>query len=436
MNDIFEIFASLTESFIVIRLCNRFLGFKSRQKAWLKSGMAFGLIAVTNILLSQRDGFENISIALFILQLCGYVFLFLGGRVYEKILISIAPVLAILPINLIILTTFRLLSGYLATETNKPGGRLRIPVLFFSKLAFFLVCEFLVYAKRRRQYSLSSFQWVIQLSCFIITFLIAYSMWNISIDDTEMPLFLLASILIVALNILLYIMMDKMQHDNAINEEYRALKINLVSQEKFVGEARERYMEMRTLRHDMRHYLMAAAELISAGRAAEAKDYIEKIVDEKVNQTADGINTGNVVIDAVINNRIACCLKNNIEMKCMIDSCLGDVNDMDMSILLSNVLDNAISGCAGAESPKIELAIGSKKTFTYIIVKNSIAASVLSANPNLETDKEDKSAHGFGIMSIRKIAGKYRGSVEFREENNLFITEIWLERIEEHIQGS
>lgn len=169
----------------------------------------------------------------------------------------------------------------------------------------------------------------------------------------------------------------------------------------------------------------------SAGQP-EAKNYIEKIINEKVNRAADGIDTGSVVIDAVINNKIAVCLKNNIEVKCMIDSRLNDVNEMDVSILLSNVLDNAISGCAGADSPKIELIMGSRKAFTYIIVKNSIVKSVLTGNPDLETQKEDKSMHGFGIMSIRKIAEKYMGTVEFKEENNTFIAEIWLEELKTH----
>lgn len=111
----------------------------------------------------------------------------------------------------------------------------------------------------------------------------------------------------------------------------------------------------------------------------------------------------------------------------MIDSQFRNISDMDISILLSNILDNAINGCIGADSPEMELIIGTRKSFTYIIVKNSIPSSVLLKNPNLETTSKDRSIHGFGIMSIKKIAEKYSGSVDFREENNTFITEIWLE---------
>jgi hypothetical protein len=34
--------------------------------------------------------------------------------------------------------------------------------------------------------------------------------------------------------------------------------------------------------------------------------------------------------------------------------------------------------------------------------------------------------HGYGIASIREISSKYDGTVKFREENDMFIAEIWL----------
>ncbi|MDE7179258.1 MAG: GHKL domain-containing protein [Lachnospiraceae bacterium] len=436
MNDIAEIIASLAESYIVVRLCNRSLGFKNKNMALLKSVVFFIILAAENILTSQKEWkgqqtilIESLTFILFVSLIGMYVFLFLNGKTFDKLLITIIPAITILPINLTILSVIRALSGEFIVDIVEPGGKARIWALVFSKLAFFLVCEFVIHMRKRNQYSLSIFQWSIQLSCFLITFLIAYLQFNISMKTDNMSEFLPVSILIMILNILLYVLLDRMNRDSMIKEEYRISRITLAAQERLVDEARKQYMEMKTLRHDMRHYLMTAAELIGADQTEEAKDYIEKIVDEKVDQAVFGIDTGDVVIDAVINSRIAVCLKNHIEMKCMIDSQFKGINDIDMSVLLSNALDNAISGCAGAESATIELIIGTRKAFTYIIVKNSIKESVLAKNPDLKTDKENKTTHGFGIMSIRKIVEKYKGSVEFKEEDHTFIVEIWLENV-------
>lgn len=436
MNDFAEIIASLAETYIVVRLCNKFLGFKNKNMTLLKSTVFFIILAIENILSSQQKWkgeqtilMESFFILIFVVLIGIYVFLFLDGKTYEKILITIMPAITILPINLIVVSAIRALSGEYIVDIIEPGGKARIWVLIFSKLAFFLLCEFVIHMRKRNRYSLSIFQWGIQLSCFLITFLIAYLQLNILMKNDNMPEFLPVSILLTVLNILLYVLLDRMKHDNMIKEEYRISKISLAAQERLVDEARKQYMEMKTLRHDMRHYFMAVAELIGADRTEEAKDYIEKIIEEKVDQAAFGIDTGDVVIDAVINSRIAVCLKKQIEIKCMIDSRLQGINAIDLSVLLSNALDNAISGCAGAEPAEIELVIGTRKAFTYIIVKNSIKESVLARNPDLETDKENRTAHGFGIMSIRKIAEKYKGSVEFKEDDHTFIVEIWLENI-------
>lgn len=356
-----------------------------------------------------------------------YVFWFLDGRLYEKILITIFPAITILPINLIILNMFRTLSGEFVTDIIRPGGRARISVLLFSKIAFFLVCEFMVFMRKHRWRELNGFRWGIQLSCFLITYLIGWLLFTMSIENDKMPEYLTVSILIAVMNILIYVLLDRMQRDAALREEYRISDISLAAQEERIAEAREQYAKMQTLRHDMRHYLTAAAGLLSEGKAEDARTYIKNVLDEQVNRTVVGIDTENVVVDAVINHRIALCQQEQIEMKCLIDENSWAVTDTDMSVLLSNLLDNAIYGCRGAENPQIELVIGTRKAFTYIVVKNSIAAPVLEKNPHLRTDKEDRTKHGFGVLSIRRIAEKYRGSVEFREEENTFIAEVWLE---------
>ena len=430
MNDIAEWLASLAEAAIVVGLCTRFLEFKNSRLHFLKTLGFFLVLAADSILGSQWKGIEPIPNHLFILLIGIYVFLFMDGKIYEKILLTIFPAITILPINLLVMNMFRMLSGEFVTDAIRPGGQARIPVLLFSKLAFFLVCEFMVYMRKRRWREWNGFRWGIQLSCFLITFLIAWLLFTISVGNDKMPEFLLVSILIAVLNILLYVLLDRMQRDAAIREEYRLAEISLAAQERRIAEAREQYTKMRTLRHDMRHYLTAAAGLLAEGNVADARTYIENVINEQVDQTVVGIDTDNVVVDAVINHRITVCQQKQIEMKCMIDANFWAVTDTDMSVLLSNLLDNAIHGCRGVEHPRIELTIGTKKAFTYIIVKNSIPLSVLEKNPKLQTDKEDRTKHGFGVLSIQRVAKKYRGSVEFREEKNTFIAEVWLENVD------
>ena len=428
MNNIIEACASLLECCIFVRICNGFLGFKSEKMKWIKTMIFYIPLALVDVFLCQLEGFENISVFMILLLLLTYSFVFLKGKKWEKVLVSVIPTITALPINLIVISVLSMLVGNNRAEIM-PGGTMRISALVFSKTIFFFACEMVIKIRRKQHNTLTGFQWTVQLSCFLISFLMATLLWNISRQQPEIsPIFMTIFLCIGTLNILLYIIMNKMQRDNVTREEYNLLKANISSQEKLAVEIRKRYSEVKTLKHDMKHYLTTAAGLISEDKPLEAKAYIERIVDEKINSSNVGVNTGSAVIDAVINNKIAHCNSKGIKMKCAIDTQFESINDIDISILLSNLLDNALIGC-DPDNPYIELIISHKKSLTFISVKNSITSSVLTSNPDLKTDKPNQKEHGYGIRSIKDIANKYEGSVDFREENGNFIAEVWLKMV-------
>ena len=420
-----EILASIAECYIIVRLANRFLGLKSSKLKWVKLVSLFAVLVFDNIILSQVKIFENASELLMLLILFVFAIIFLNGKIQEKILLTLIPVTTAMPINLITINIFRAASESSVTEFTEPGGALRIPVLFFTKFAFFIVCELLLRILKRNRKTLNGFQWVIQLSCFVITFLITNSLWHISLEHKEMRSdFIFAYIMIVLLNILLYILLSKLQRDNITREEYNLLKANLSAQERLVLEARTHYSEIKTLRHDIKHYLSTAANLISVGQPEKAKEYIESVIDKKILSASAGIDTGSVIVDAVINDSITRCVASGIATKCFIDTQFVSEHDIDVSILLSNLLDNAIEGCKNVERPVIEITMKTKKSLVQISVSNSISESVLDKNPNLETRSSNKSLHGFGIKSIKSIVKSLDGQIDFMENNGKFIAEI------------
>lgn len=429
MSKFYELIGSLTECFIVVRFCNNILEFKNKKLCVLKSLIFFLALTADNILLSQLSGYERISTYLLIAIVFIYNFLFLKGNVFEKIILSLTPTLIILPVNLIILHMFSLVSGKNIQELMTVTGHMRIMILFFSKFLFFLTCELIIKLKSNNDYFLNGYQWGIQLSCFIISFIMTNILWKISENgNTKQTDFIFIYLLIVILNILLYILMAKMQKDNISKERYKIMELKLNSQKEQYINMSKQYNEIKILRHDMKHCFMTISELIDNERYIEIKEYIDNFFEQKIEKSEFIINTGNSIIDAVINNKITVCKKNNIQIKCMIDTQISFKDETDISILLSNMLDNAIRGTQGCQNPLIELTIQNKAgTYLFISVKNRINESVLNSNPNLETSKANNFSHGFGILSIKKIAKKHNGQVEIREESGFFINEILLQ---------
>lgn len=424
MSEFFEIMACLSETFIITRFCGRFLEKKSNI---ISSIIFFCILSITDILLSSMNGMEFLFMGILIMLCFMYALFFWGGKIHEKILAAFLPAFMIMLVSQLSVALFCTIADCPLSKLIVVGGELRIPMLFCTQFAFFLICEMIISIYKRSGYKLNKFQLAVYVLCFANTFVMAVSLWNISREFEEMrgrSFFI--HLIIAVLNVLLFILLSRMSIDSKAGEDKRVSEVNLALQEKYIDEAREHYAEMRTLRHDMKHCLVTAASLISDGQTEQAKEYLERVANEKVNSAPVGIDTGNAVIDAVINQKIAACAKSGIEMKCLVDSHFEGINDADLSILLSNALDNAAEGCTDSQKPQIELVIGTRMAYTYIIVRNSISSSVLEENPKLVTVKEDKAVHGLGIGSMKRTAEKYGGSIEFKEENGKFITEIWL----------
>lgn len=72
------------------------------------------------------------------------------------------------------------------------------------------------------------------------------------------------------------------------------------------------------------------------------------------------------------------------------------------------------------KSPELFTGITRRRDYETILVKNRIAASVLSGNPQLHSTKEEKEGHGMGIAQIRSIVEKYDGICDFYEEDGWF----------------
>ncbi len=424
MNNLSEIGIYIFEYCIIAGLCKGVFGLKNENLELLKSFLfCLGLVAV-GFVFRSIDFLGNFLPAAMLLIIFLYSVIFLKGKIGEKILTLIISAAAALAVNLLVKSIFGAVFG--DDSSLSLSGMTDFAVWVASNLIFLIACVIFTVKFKKRSNSLTGLQLTILFSCLLITFFIATIFGIVAARQPEtMPVFFIVFALVGILNILLYLLMRKMHRDNVTREEYDLLRSSISAQEKLAIQSRERYSEIRALRHDMRHYLITAAGLISDGKPEEAKAYLEQIAEEKIGSSGVRINTGSAVIDAAINGKIAHCAERGIKTKCVIDTRFEGASDIDLSILLSNLLENAIEGCDVPE-PLIELDIGRRKSLTYIVVKNGISASVLENNPDLETSKSDRSAHGFGVRSIRSIAEKYDGSVNFREENGKFIAEVWL----------
>ena len=196
-------------------------------------------------------------------------------------------------------------------------------------------------------------------------------------------------------------------------------------QQDMAEEVRRIQEQIRALKHDMKNHTLVILSYLEENRIKEARDYAGEILD-KLNKMYTYVNVGNSLLNYIINNKLSRAKERGMEIKAEIENlAFDDMDSVDFSALLNNLLDNAILGASESQDKKLEVQIMAKKGFDIITVKNSIDESVLAKNPEFVSTKEEP-GHGYGMKQIRSIVEKYQGSIDIYEKNNMFIVSIML----------
>lgn len=107
----------------------------------------------------------------------------------------------------------------------------------------------------------------------------------------------------------------------------------------------------------------------------------------------------------------------------------GDIgaSGIDLSILIGNLLDNAIEACMQIPEEKerfIRIYVDIVKKQLYISVTNSMNGRARKLGNSYLSAKQG--CHGFGLLRIDSIVSKYHGFINRQTENGIFATEVML----------
>lgn len=198
-------------------------------------------------------------------------------------------------------------------------------------------------------------------------------------------------------------------------------KLSLLEQEgcylqQYVEEARTRYENTRSLRHDIQNHILVIKELLEDARPEAALDYIRDLQGLTENASFR-YSTNNPVVDVLIGNKLGIARDKGIEALCSL--CLPHpcpVSDIDFCIILSNALDNAIQGCQ-------DMREGMKK---YIHVSGNIQGDFILLEVENSFQGKTSVQWGRGLLNIKAVAEKYDGAVDVRIQDSVFVLSVLL----------
>ena len=180
----------------------------------------------------------------------------------------------------------------------------------------------------------------------------------------------------------------------------------------YYSELSEKELELRKFRHDTKNHFLALHSMIADDKKEQALEYINKM-ETMYSSMTKKFETGNFIADAILTS------KQNDARKCQTQIHftgiipVSKINDVDMVILISNILDNAIEACGKLEGNKvINIESVYQKQLWMLTVKNPVDKEVEISQNHIATSKEDKNLHGLGIMNMQKVVLEYDGTMK------------------------
>ena len=186
-------------------------------------------------------------------------------------------------------------------------------------------------------------------------------------------------------------------------------------------EMNEKNTELRRFRHDTKNLLLALRSLAMDGKTEQVVEYIDEMQDVVDTSRVKAFDTGNFIADALLESKAKTASQNGIIMTVEGNIPANRIEDVNLVILISNLVDNAIEAAKQVEGEKkIEIQSILKKNIWILSVKNSCLQDVVIRENRIETTKEEKESHGFGISNIERVAKKYGGNLKLSCENRVF----------------
>lgn len=196
-----------------------------------------------------------------------------------------------------------------------------------------------------------------------------------------------------------------------------------------LGEVQGIYQEMRGYKHDFHHHLQTLKGQLESGETERALDYLKQL-DQQLIQMDTLLKTGNIALDAILSAKlsqaraagIAVTVKANVPDRLLL-------SDLELSIVIGNLLDNAIEACAAAEGERfLRLFIGMKQKMLYFSMLNAAGGKLSKKGGFFASRKHG--LHGFGLRRAENILAEHGGWCKYNSEDGAFTSEFLVPAVE------
>lgn len=312
----------------------------------------------------------------------------------------------------------------------------RILAIITAKGGFYLSIKYLLHRIRIPKYMKPKNNKIIVLIGFfniLVIFMVITLYREIEIESLSGYIYLIAiGIGTIIFSWIIYSTSKKMIYQYQQEMLWKHKEEEFHKKDFYIKNMKDILHTIRSQRHDLNNYLSTLYGLISLEEFENAKTYISKINDRIINMN-NIIETNHPVITALVSMKKNKAFEEGIDMEVEIDMPEDILMDsVDLSILIGNLLDNAMEACIQIDKTlerKIQLFIDTKDNHLLIHINNTKLQRIKLKDKDVTgrfTTKEDKENHGFGLGNIEFIVNQYNGVMSIEDLGEEFRVNISL----------
>lgn len=267
--------------------------------------------------------------------------------------------------------------------------------------------------------------YIILISTLCIIFSILISIED-KISGSNIAFSAIIMLCIVAVSIYVYVRLIEYHNENfkigIIEKQNKYYKQQLLTINRLSKTSK-------SVKHDYKNHMSVIKSLLDNENFDELKKYVNNICN-KISEIEKLNYTENIVINSILSFKIdeikESCIKYEFNIKIPKDL---NINSVDITIILSNLLDNAIEACkrdSKTLNKYINLDLMFKDNLLIIKCKNSFDGFINEKGKNIITRKDNKVDCGIGIFNVENVVKKYNGFMEILYDENNFNVDISL----------
>ncbi len=431
--NVFELLVNVYEGCIIFHFVCAFLDFNiknQKNKIIFLVGILGHVVLVT--IINSLTFFEGVIGLIYPVAVFVFTLVFLDGSILKKAVASILPFACIIMVNTIVAATLTTVTDSNLESIYNSRNIYRFIMIVLVQITVTYVYQIILKITTKKSMTLKFSEWFLIFSVLgisIIAFILIHMVQihnELSEKDT---LYLLAAKAGMAIiNIVCFFMVNKLSKANITESENRTLKQQNEYQKLYAANLQSQYEEIHCIRHDVKQHYNVLMTLLNNAQYLEMQKHLSAVIAD--NDLVDiPVDTGNDIINAVLNSKLSFARKNGIKVMSSISKDFFGIDDIDWCSLLGNLLDNAIEACCKCQSDTyIDVQIKTDNDKVDITIKNTLSSIEKDRDNNLISLKENSLKHGFGTKIIKNIIKKYNGHYDFYIEDNMFYNTMTLYR--------